>query len=28
MQSSGMLKIAPASSQDYFFPETRALNGS
>jgi NitT/TauT family transport system substrate-binding protein len=28
MQSTGMLKVAPASWQDYFFPEAHALNGS
>jgi NitT/TauT family transport system substrate-binding protein len=28
MQSTGMLKIAPASWQDYFFPEIHALGGS
>ncbi len=28
MQSTGMLKTAPASWQDYFFPEVHALNGS
>ena len=28
MHSTGMLKIAPASWQDYFFPEIHAFNGS
>lgn len=28
MQSTGMLKSAPASWQDYFFPEIHSLNGS
>ena len=28
MQSTGMLKTAPASWQDYFFSETHALGGS
>jgi NitT/TauT family transport system substrate-binding protein len=28
MQSTGMLKTAPASWQDYFFPEIHSLNGS
>jgi NitT/TauT family transport system substrate-binding protein len=27
MQSTGMLKVAPASWQDYFFPEVHALSG-
>jgi NitT/TauT family transport system substrate-binding protein len=28
MQSTGMLKTAPASWQDYFFPEIHSSNGS
>ena len=28
MQTTGMLKVAPESWRDYFFPEIHALNGS
>jgi hypothetical protein len=28
MQSTGMIKTAPASWQDYFFPEAHSLGGS
>jgi NitT/TauT family transport system substrate-binding protein len=28
MQSTAMLKIAPSSWQDYFFPEVHSLGGS
>jgi hypothetical protein len=28
MQSTGMIKTAPSSWQDYFFPEVHSLSGS